>query len=118
MTVWVATELGGTSLRKPKLNLANTLSLKRQNKNPANILLLFREGVVSDWESLCHALGVPKYVNNPDRYSGGSNIKAIVQNLINAGLLVHKGSKTLLRGSIKVSPKWTEIQMALGVSLK
>ena len=104
--------------RKPKMPLAF-----RGAEHGALVLLVVREGIASDWASLCAVFGHEPA--RPGTYS--YNFFATVVKLVEAGLLVvidnqdglpwGKGRDLSKWGSLAVSEGWQRQQSALGVSL-
>ncbi|MEH1799220.1 MAG: hypothetical protein V7L13_08615 [Nostoc sp.] len=84
----------------------------------AKILLLLRNGIASDWSSLCIACGI-----DPSRdYTAQNILRRILTSLRETGLIDFTDEDEL-RGrlmpesKIKLSKQWEEIQTALGISL-
>jgi hypothetical protein len=69
----------------------------------ANILLLIRDGIANDEESLSRELGFAE---------GSYYVEPLLEQLKSAGLINHDGN-----GHYKVTPQWPRIQRALGLSL-
>lgn len=82
----------------------------------AHILLLLRNGIATDWASLCRDFGF-----DPKRYHTGHVIlRRQLYELREAGLVVFDDdSKAVKRitGRIDLSENWDKIQIALGISL-
>jgi len=83
----------------------------------AQILLLFRERRVSDWESLYYALekafSSQRDVLNHLRYRLDDN----VEELLNAKLLVADNPENFKVGTIRIADNWWKIQKSLDISL-
>jgi hypothetical protein len=79
----------------------------------AKILLLFRDGGVSDWVSLESALDKDK-----DIYDLMHFLPSTMENLLKAGLLVAENASDYRVGTVRLSNNWSRIQNALGISLK
>jgi hypothetical protein len=91
---------------------------KWRKANSASVLLLFRDGIASDWASLCHAFDL-----NPNGYDTGNSIlREIVWDLIRAKLLVIDNPDLqrweLVDGVIKVSDHVPRLFTTLNLSLK
>src|SRR6266851_2740353 len=81
--------------------------------NSATVLLLFRDGIASDWASLCYAFDL-----NPNRDDTPVNmLRRIVRELVRAKLLVANKDFDS-EGSIKVSDNVPEFLAVLNLSLK
>jgi len=79
----------------------------------AKILLLFRDGGVSDWVSLVSALDKDK-----DIYDLMHFLPSTMENLLKASLLDAENASDYRDGTIRLSNNWSRIQNALGISLK
>lgn len=51
--------------------------------NPAHILWLIRQGQASDWQSLCHSVGI----DPDDRYTHFAMLMGSLRSLLHAGLI-------------------------------
>lgn len=89
----------------------------RELNNPAKILLLVRDGVATDVDSLCKAMGI-----TPTSYTMKVILLGNLSNLREAGLITFKPDvRRLDRTSnpqVRLSDTWLHIQKALGLSLK
>ncbi len=84
--------------------------------NPRYIILLLRNKVVDDWESICESIGI-----DPNEESTLHGI--LLQKLFilrGVGLISFKGKENYhkkIKGKIKLSAKWNKLQSALEISL-
>ena len=80
--------------------------------NAAKVLLLFRDGRVSNWASLNEVL---------EREIGHYNLRralsSIVEQLLQANLLVADNASDYKSGTLRLSDNWGRIQYLLGISL-
>jgi hypothetical protein len=81
----------------------------------ANVLLLLRDQIANDLESLCREFGFSSLT-----YS--YYVTQVLKELDEVGLISHQPARgkgdTSYSGRLDVSPKWPSIQHALGISLK
>src|SRR6266480_7692368 len=80
--------------------------------NAAKVLLLFRDGRVSNWASLNVAL--EKEIGH---YNLRSALSSIVEQLLQANLLVADNASDYKNGTLRLSDNWGKIQYLLGISL-
>jgi len=79
--------------------------------NPANVLAVIRDREGNTVEDLCAKFGIdPTY--------GRYYLENVLQQLQDAGLILHEGSGSSISGRIEVIPNLRKIQLALGFSLK
>ena len=78
------------------------------------LLLLIRDEIATDWRSLCKELGLEPNVQRTDHIALSMQLRS----LRDAGLISFEGEvDETIRGDIKVTPVWQEMQAALDVSL-
>jgi hypothetical protein len=80
--------------------------------NAAKVLLLFRDGRVSNWASLNEALE-----REIGHYSLRLALSSIVEQLLQANLLVADNASDYKNGTLRLSDNWGKIQQLLGISL-
>jgi len=80
--------------------------------NAAEILLLFRNGSVSDWTSLSQVME-----REFGPYSTMRTLSIIVEQLLQANLLIAENPTNYKTGTLKLSDNWTRIQNVLNISL-
>lgn len=79
----------------------------------AAVLLLLREGVVSDWDTLYRSLGLEtNFVG-----TGMALVQETVRALEQAGLVIVEGPRGSRYGRIRIVDRWNDIQRAMGISL-
>ena len=83
--------------------------------NPANVLAAIRDREANTLEDICPKFGLdPVY----GRYYLDKVLQEVLQDLNNAGLIVHEGAGSNISGRIEVIPNLRKMQSALGFSLK
>ncbi len=80
--------------------------------NAAKVLLLFRDGRVSNWASLNEALE-----REIGHYSLKRALATIVEQLLQTKLLVADNASDYKNGTLRLSDNWGTIQNLLGISL-
>ncbi|HEX6477845.1 MAG TPA: hypothetical protein VF043_03295 [Ktedonobacteraceae bacterium] len=80
--------------------------------NAAKVLLLFRDGHVSNWASLNEALA-----REIGHYSLRRALSTIVEQLLQAKLLVADNASDYKHGTLRLSDNWGTIQNLLNISL-
>jgi hypothetical protein len=80
--------------------------------NAAKVLLLFRNSSVSDWTTLNQAL-----VQEFGPYSMIRSVPIIVEQLLQANLLIAENPTNYQIGEIKISDNWVHIQNVFNISL-
>ena len=79
--------------------------------NAANVLAAIRDRESNTVEGLCAKFGL-------DPYYGRFYLDRVLQDLDNAGLILHEGAGSSISGRIEVIPNLRKMQAALGFSLK
>ena len=79
--------------------------------NPANVLAAIRDREANTLEDLCAKFGL-------DPLYGRYYLDKVLQDLDNAGLILHEGAGSNVSGRIEVIPNLRKMQSALGFSLK
>ncbi len=80
--------------------------------NAAKVLLLFRDGRVSNWASLNEALE-----REIGHYSLRRALSTIVEQLLQANLLIADNASDYKKGTLRLSDNWGTIQNLLDISL-
>jgi hypothetical protein len=80
-----------------------------------NVLLLLRDHIANDFQSLCEQFG---FNSSATSYP----VMSVLRQLDDAGLITHQPASDAtgapFSGRIEIAPKWREVQQALGISLK
>jgi hypothetical protein len=80
-----------------------------------NVLLLLRDHIANDFQSLCEQFG---FNSSATSYP----VMTVLKQLNDAGLITQQAASDAMgapfSGRIEVAPKWQEVQQALGISLK
>lgn len=94
--------------------------------NPANVLIAIRDHIANDVESLSaefagqSAYGTVPYgpSSGPSGPYGSFQVRNVLRQLLDAGVIVCEGTSDDLAGRIEVVPNWRKVQAVLGLSLK
>ena len=80
-----------------------------------NVLLLLRDHIANDFQSLCEQFGLNSSATSYP-------VMSTLRQLDDAGLITHQPASDAtgapFSGRIEIAPKWREVQQALGISLK